>query len=233
MVVGAIHTRLTMQGDEMTERVCRALANPALTILAHPTGRLLQRREPFNADMDKIIATAGAHDVVMEINSHPWRLDLDWRRIRQARAAGCRFSIDPDSHNTLGLTECATASASRAGWLTADDVINTMSAQKLASGPPRARKSGLEMNQEFPLRPGRLAGRSRTGRVEVGAGGFRELPADEADVVRPPCRACRSSTRVDRNQSVVDAALQMREHGGGDLQDAVPGPRRAAPRHEK
>lgn len=144
VVVGAIHTRLTMQGDEMTERVCRALANPALTILAHPTGRLLQRREPFNADMDKIIATAGAHDIVMEINSHPWRLDLDWRRIRQARAAGCRFSIDPDSHNTLGLTDVRYGvGIARKGWLTTDDVINTMSAQKFGEWTAARKKKRL------------------------------------------------------------------------------------------
>ncbi|MCE5230011.1 DNA polymerase/3'-5' exonuclease PolX [bacterium] len=144
IVVGAIHTRLTMAGDEMTARVCRALENPAITILAHPTGRLLQRREPFNADMDKIIATAGAHDVVMEINSHPWRLDLDWRLIRQAHAAGCKFSIDPDSHNTLGLRDVRYGvGIARKGWLTAGDVINTKTAKQFAEWVAKRKKSRL------------------------------------------------------------------------------------------
>lgn len=144
VVIGAIHTRLTMGREEMTERVCRALENPAITILAHPTGRLLQRREPFNADMDKVIATAGAHDVVMEINSHPWRLDLDWRYIRQARAAGCRFSIDPDSHNTIGLRDVRYGvGIARKGWLAAADVINTMSAQQFADWTAARKKARI------------------------------------------------------------------------------------------
>lgn len=144
VVVGAIHTRMTMPRAEMTERICRALAHPAITILAHPTGRLLQRREPFDVDMDRVIATAAEHDVVLEINSHPWRLDLDWRLLRQARAAGCRFSIDPDSHNTGGLRDVRFGvGIARKGWLAADDVINTMPAKKFHDWVARRKKKRL------------------------------------------------------------------------------------------
>ncbi len=132
LVVGAIHSRLSMDGAALTERICRALAHPALAILAHPSGRLLLRREPSALDWEKIFATAATHNVAIEINSNPWRLDLDWRLIRQAKAAGCRFAINPDAHDTAGIADIRYGiGVARKGWLTRADVINTMSAAEL------------------------------------------------------------------------------------------------------
>jgi DNA polymerase (family 10) len=127
LVVCSIHSRMTMPRDEMTARICRALEHPAATILAHPTGRLLLRREPFEVDLEKVLATAAAHGVAVEINANPWRLDLDWTWIKRAKEMGCRFAINPDAHNTENITHIHHGiGIARKGWLTTDDVINTL-----------------------------------------------------------------------------------------------------------
>lgn len=126
LVVVAIHSGMNMGEGEMTDRICRALEHPATTILAHPTGRLLLRREAYAVDLERVLETAAKHRVVVEINANPWRLDLDWRWIRRARAMGCRFAINPDAHVTAGLEHIPLGvGIARKGWLGPKDVINT------------------------------------------------------------------------------------------------------------
>jgi DNA polymerase (family 10) len=87
----------------MTERVCRAMDSPYLTILGHPTGRLLLSREPYAIDLDQVLAKAAAKGVAVEINADPRRLDLDWRMLSSAKELGVMISIGADAHNVAGL----------------------------------------------------------------------------------------------------------------------------------
>jgi DNA polymerase (family 10) len=128
LVVAAIHSRMGMAREAMTERICRALEHPATRILAHPTGRLLLRREPYEVDMERVLATAAEHGVAVEINSHPMRLDLDWTWLRRAKQMGCRFAICPDAHSIGDLEMAARhgVAVARKGWLTRADVVNCL-----------------------------------------------------------------------------------------------------------
>lgn len=134
MVVASIHSRMNMDPETMTDRICRALEHPATTILGHPTGRLLLRREPYPLDLDRVFETAARHGVVIEINAHPWRLDLDWTQIRHAKKLGCRFAINPDAHDMAGIGHIRYGvGIARKGWLEPADVINTLSAKAFAA----------------------------------------------------------------------------------------------------
>ncbi len=86
-VIGSIHSRFNLSRDEMTDRVCRAMDSKYLTILGHPSGRLLVSREPYQIDLDRVFDKAAATGVAIEINADPHRLDLDWRVLADARAA--------------------------------------------------------------------------------------------------------------------------------------------------
>lgn len=125
-VVVSIHSRFSMKREEMTHRICRALMHPAATILAHPTGRLLLERDPYDVDLAEVFRTAAKHRVAVEINANPHRLDLDWRVLREAKRAGCIFTINPDAHHTSGIADVRYGvGIARKGWLEASDVINT------------------------------------------------------------------------------------------------------------
>lgn len=102
-VVASVHSGLKMDRDKATRRLLRAIENPYTTILGHPTGRLLLRREGYPIDYQAIIEACAAQGVVIEINANPFRLDLDWRRVHQAIEAGCLLSINPDAHEIDGL----------------------------------------------------------------------------------------------------------------------------------
>lgn len=128
-VIGSIHSRFTMTRDEMTARVLAAMASPYLTIIGHPTGRLLLQREPYAIDLDAVIAEAARRGVALEINADPHRLDLDWRVLRQAAAAGCMISIGADAHNAAGIANAEFGvGIARKGGLTAAHVLNTRDA---------------------------------------------------------------------------------------------------------
>ena len=109
----------------MTTRMLSAMDNPYLTIIGHPTGRLLLSRDPYPIDLDAVIDKAAAIGVALEINADPHRLDLDWRVVRQARDKGVAISIGADAHNVAGLgyVEYGIGMA-RKGWLGADDILN-------------------------------------------------------------------------------------------------------------
>lgn len=126
-VIGSIHTRFGMNEVQMTDRVLKALDDPHLTMLGHPTGRLLLTREPFPIDMHAVIAKAGAVGVAVELNADPHRLDIDWRWCRVAKALGARVAIGPDAHTIAGLDNVALGVAmARKGGLEVGDVFNAL-----------------------------------------------------------------------------------------------------------
>jgi DNA polymerase (family 10) len=102
-----------------------AMDNPYVTIIGHPTGRLLLSREPYDIDLDAVFEKAAARGVAMEINADPHRLDLDWRVLRRAREAGVMISIGADAHNVLGLSNVDYGvGMARKGWLGPADILN-------------------------------------------------------------------------------------------------------------
>lgn len=128
-VIGSIHNRFGMNGAPMTERVLRALDDPHLTVLAHPTGRLLLSRDPYDLDMSAVLAKAAERGVAVELNADPHRLDLDWRVLREAKRLGVTIAIGPDAHSTRGLDNTSLGVLmARKGWLEARDVLNTRDA---------------------------------------------------------------------------------------------------------
>jgi DNA polymerase (family 10) len=127
----------------MTDRVCKALDDPHLTILGHPTGRLLLTREPYAIDMHAVIDKAGDVGVSVELNADPHRLDLDWRLCRHAKERGVLIEIGPDAHSTRGLDNVGFGiGVARKGWLGADDVLNTGSADDVLAFAARRRARG-------------------------------------------------------------------------------------------
>jgi DNA polymerase (family 10) len=140
-VIGSIHSRFNLSRDEMTERVCSAMNSRYLTILGHPTGRLLLSREPYQIDLDQVFATAAARGVAIEINADPHRLDLDWRTLADARARGVMISIGADAHNLAGLANVPFGvGIARKGGLGPDAVLNCRDVAGFLSFA-RARKS--------------------------------------------------------------------------------------------
>jgi DNA polymerase (family 10) len=130
--VGSVHSKLGMKKDEATRRLANALRNPYMTFLGHMTGRLLLGRTGYEVDMDEIFKTAARNRKVIEINANPHRLDIDWRNIRKAKEAGIKFSINPDAHSKDGLSDFLYGVfIARKGWLTKDDLVNTMDVEQV------------------------------------------------------------------------------------------------------
>ena len=126
VVVASVHSYMNMERAEMTERILAAMDNPYTQIIAHPTGRLLLRREPFDYDMEKILDTAVASGIAMECNAYPDRLDLRDVHLRMAKHRGVKIVISTDSHATLHLQMMKYGViTARRGWLEEKDVINT------------------------------------------------------------------------------------------------------------
>jgi DNA polymerase (family 10) len=127
IVIASIHTRFDQSRDEMTQRILRAIENPYVRILGHPTGRLLLRREPFALDLGLILRCAADLGVAVEHNAAPERLDLNDRDLRLAKELGCKIVIDSDSHDArnLGKMEYGLRQLKRA-WLGPADVLNTL-----------------------------------------------------------------------------------------------------------
>ena len=126
VVVCSIHSYMKMERAEMTERILAAIENPYVQILAHPTGRLLLRRDPYDYDMEKVLEAARRHGVVVECNAYPDRLDLKDSQLRLAKDRGVKVVISTDSHSTtnFALMKYGVLTARR-GWLEKKDVINT------------------------------------------------------------------------------------------------------------
>lgn len=125
-VVASVHSSFSQSEEEMTQRMIRAIESPSVTMLGHPTGRLLLRREGYRIDISKIIDAAIANRVIIEINANPQRLDMDWRFWKQAVQRGLMCSINPDAHsiNNLSYFE-AGVNIARKGWIEAESLLNT------------------------------------------------------------------------------------------------------------
>lgn len=133
-IVASIHSILNMDIRKATNRLITAIENPFTTILGHPTGRLLLRREGYPIDHKAIIQACAANDVVIEINANPWRLDLDWRWVRYAMDQGVKLSINPDAHEMDGYKDMKYGVLiGKKGGLTADMTLNTLSGQEMAT----------------------------------------------------------------------------------------------------
>ncbi len=132
LVIASVHQKLTMDEDEATKRVVRAIEHPACKILGHPTGRLLLERPGYALDMERVFDACVANDCAVEINANCHRLDCDWRHLRRGKEKGVRFSIGPDAHSVDGLDQVRYGvGIARKGWLEPFDIINTMSAGAL------------------------------------------------------------------------------------------------------
>ncbi|HEY6853714.1 MAG TPA: PHP domain-containing protein, partial [Gemmatimonadales bacterium] len=128
-VIGSIHSRFGMSADEMTARILRAMDDPHLTILGHPTGRLLLSRDPYPLDLERVLVKAAERGIAVEVNADPHRLDLDWRAVRHARDLGVMISIGADAHSVNGMAHVGVGvGIARKGWLAAPQVLNTRSA---------------------------------------------------------------------------------------------------------
>ncbi len=131
-VVASIHSLFNLPPEEQTQRMLRAIANPYVDIIGHPTGRILLGREGYTLDIDAIIDAAAEHGVCIEINAHPSRLDLDWRYLHRARDKGVKIPVDPDAHSIDGLDVVRYGiNIARKGWLRPADVLNTLSTRAI------------------------------------------------------------------------------------------------------
>ena len=126
LVLISVHTMLDLPKDAQTRRVLKAMAHPAVHVVAHPTGRLINQREPINVDIDDLVACAREHHVALECNAHPNRLDLRDTHLIAAREAGVMITISTDSHRTreLDLIHYGVEQARRA-WIEPEHVLNT------------------------------------------------------------------------------------------------------------
>lgn len=133
-VVASVHSQFNLSEKEMTARIVRAIEHPATTILGHPTGRLLLARDPYAVDQRQILEAAAANGVIVEINAHPQRLDLDWIHCKLAKSLGVLVSVNPDAHATSGYEMLRYGiGVARRGWLTKGDVFNTRAAGEVAA----------------------------------------------------------------------------------------------------
>ncbi len=131
-VVAGIHSNFKMPKQEMTERIIKAIKNPYIHIIAHPTGRILKKRDRYQCDFGKILRATKQYGKILEINAQPKRLDLNDKYIRQAKEMGVKMVINTDAHHKghFKFMEFGIAQARR-GWAEKKDIINTLSLQKL------------------------------------------------------------------------------------------------------
>jgi DNA polymerase (family 10) len=131
-VVVSIHSVFNLSEADMTRRIIRAISNPFVTVLAHPTGRLLLQREPYVVDVPAVLDAAAETGTWIELNAAPKRLDLDWRWWPLAKKKGVKCVINPDAHRTERLQDLSFGvGIARKGWLTKDDVVNCLPVGKI------------------------------------------------------------------------------------------------------
>ena len=134
LVIGSVHSHMSLEAGEMTDRLLRALECPHLRVIGHPTGRLLLQRDAYPFDFDRVAAEAVRRSVWLEINASPERLDLHGPLIRTAKAKGAKFTISTDAHHPKHLASMRYGVVTaRRGWLGPDDVMNTRGAADFAA----------------------------------------------------------------------------------------------------
>jgi DNA polymerase (family 10) len=131
-VVASVHNAFTLDEKTMTQRICRAMENPHVTMLGHLTGRLLLRRDAYQVDIARVIDCAAETRTVIELNCSTMRLDMDWRWWHRARDKGVLCAINPDAHRTSSLHNLGLGvRVARKGWLRREDVLNTRSCEEI------------------------------------------------------------------------------------------------------
>ncbi|MEJ2617687.1 MAG: PHP domain-containing protein, partial [Ignavibacteriaceae bacterium] len=144
-VIASVHSRFNLDEKEMTKRIIKAVENPFVDVLAHPSGRLLLSRNPYKFDVKKIIDACFVNNVAIEINSSPKRLDLDWRWIYYAREKGCLLSINPDAHTISEISYLVYGiMIGRKAGLQPDEVINCFNLNKFKKFLNRKVKRNFE-----------------------------------------------------------------------------------------
>jgi DNA polymerase (family 10) len=125
-VIASVHSNFNLDREKMTERIIRALKNPYITMLGHPSGRLLLGREPYALNMEKVIEVVGNLGKVIEINSSPYRLDLDWRWGKYAKSKGAKTALNPDAHSIDELSDYQYGiGIAKKGWFEKQDILNS------------------------------------------------------------------------------------------------------------
>jgi DNA polymerase (family 10) len=133
LVIGSVHSHQNLEAAEMTDRLLAAMECPSLRVLGHPTGRLLLSRDAYAYDFERVVDQAVQRRVILEVNASPERLDLGAHLIRGARTRGARFMISTDAHHPKHLLNMRFGvMTARRGWLTANDVVNTLPAERFA-----------------------------------------------------------------------------------------------------
>jgi len=140
IVIASVHSHFQQEPPQMTERLLRVLSNPNVSLIGHPTGRMLLRREGFSFDYDKVFAAAAKAGIAMEHNAYPDRLDLRDQHLRLARSKGVKFVVNTDSHHTSHLEKIRYGVLQlRRAWLTKKDVLNTLPVADFAKAMRRGR----------------------------------------------------------------------------------------------
>jgi DNA polymerase (family 10) len=139
VIIASVHSVFNQESAKMTERLLKAIENPNTSIIGHPTGRLQLRRDAYQFNMDAILTAAAKHKVAMELNSYPDRLDLNDVHLRQAKQRGVKIVMNTDSHHTSHLEKIRYGVLqARRAWLTKEDVLNTLPAERFASAMKHA-----------------------------------------------------------------------------------------------
>ncbi|HEX6504150.1 MAG TPA: DNA polymerase/3'-5' exonuclease PolX [Terriglobales bacterium] len=139
IVIASVHSQFNQEPAKMTDRLIRAIENPNTSIIGHPTGRLLLRRDAYAFDMDAVLKAAAKRKVAMELNAYPDRLDLNDRHLRMAKERGVKIVINTDSHHTSHMEKIRYGVVqARRAWLTKPDVLNTLPAEKFAGAMKHA-----------------------------------------------------------------------------------------------
>ncbi len=139
LVIASVHSHMNQEPAQMTERLLRAVSNPNTSLIGHPTGRLLLRRDAYQYDMEAVLKAAAQHKVAMELNAYPDRLDLSDRHLRMARERGVKIVINTDAHHTSHMEKIRYGVLqARRAWLTRNDVLNTLPADKFAKAMKHA-----------------------------------------------------------------------------------------------
>jgi DNA polymerase (family 10) len=158
LVIASVHSKFRMSEREQTDRIVKAIENPHTTILGHVTGRQLLKRPGYEVDMERILQACAKHGVAIEINAHPWRLDMDWRWCARALELGCWLSIDPDAHSTDEIDNIKWGVLmARKGAVPRDRVLNALNLAQFRAHLA-ARKDGRKTKGRRPTRRNRLTG---------------------------------------------------------------------------